>query len=590
MFINPVAPDAVGVSPQPARPRRAVLALIATAVVLGPWPAHVQPSAQSVPVVVKTIWGPGGTRRLPVKPPDTVLREVAKDTPGFATPDVTRATTGPTPARAPAEAAQAGSPQYRRFLPAIRGVDPMVASGRNFLIVAQQGEMMFLDKEGNQLASRNGIPGHVGVDDVFGAFTDPGGTYDINKYAGFPQPCDSPMYPDTRGRKFCISEFYDLRVHFDAGADRFVLLAAMRNPVWTEIWQSGSTVYSDKYGACGVYAPPAGEAKALPNPAFCPLARRLQAFGISRTEDPRDGFHIYATTENNHRDWPWATVNSEGNTFVLGARGIEMDQGPALSVFSLEDLRAGSAQPRFYKHYPKQLGTIGRRVAPIVHHGAAAGLGGRTLALSRVDDRTLEIFSLTAPTGQGVAPPIQSTKATLPEGVSLSSWLGAAVYRNGFLYATWAAPPSAVAMNGAWNLRIPIAIVQGKVFVPPVSASTPGYRYRIVGKEGPASAAFHDIASAIAVNADGEVLTSYARRLSDAELEVRYVIWRPGASAPESSVRVTIARVNPSGGTGKIDYSWAVVDPVDDRTFWFAQDYRWSQLGDNTVLVKVPRQ
>jgi hypothetical protein len=39
----------------------------------------------------------------------------------------------------------------------------------------------------------------------------------------------------------------------------------------------------------------------------------------------------------------------------------------------------------------------------------------------------------------------------------------------------------------------------------------------------------------------------------------------------------------------KIDYTWAVVDPVDDLTFWFAHVAKKPDGSRETVVVRVAR-
>jgi hypothetical protein len=90
------------------------------------------------------------------------------------------------------------------------------------------------------------------------------------------------------------------------------------------------------------------------------------------------------------------------------------------------------------------------------------------------------------------------------------------------------------------------------------------------------------------VNAAGDVMTGYVRRLSETQLQVRYALWRSKAESPNPSLAIDVDAATFGTAGGKVDYAWAVVDPADDLTFWLAHDYRWSAAGNNTVLVRIP--
>ena len=158
--------------------------------------------------------------------------------------------------------------------PGIDGPDPMIAVGRNFMIASQAGSLVFLDKNGIDLPVKNHIGPRPSVDDIFADFITPGSSTDLNEFAGFPKDCDSPDYPLTKTKNgYCISDFYDLRAYFDAGENRFLLLAHVRNQLFTDIWADENHKNEEyaELGICGEYRAIPHRRRDLPRSRFITL-------------------------------------------------------------------------------------------------------------------------------------------------------------------------------------------------------------------------------------------------------------------------------------------------------------------------------
>lgn len=492
------------------------------------------------------------------------------------------------------------------------GRSPMVAVGRNFIIASQDRHLAFLDRQGQPLPQTTTAATLMPTQNIFAAFLERDGPWDINRHSGFEKPCDAEEYPATSGERYCIGQVEDTRVYYDFLASRFIIVAQLRNQLDTEIWnEARPRHYSRRFGVCGVYRDPDGNTVKLPDAAHCSLARRHLAIAVSKTEDPRQGFKIYAVTENNYRDGPWAAVNPRAQSLVIGASGVQMGKlGSALTVFHLEDLRLGSIKPRYYTVRPDELGGPGRNlatrsVAPIVLQGDSESLEDWSLAA--VFDRgekgevCLRVITLGRPAGQGVTPPLGEHCRELPwpQDIDAPPWLASAVFREPYLHLTWSTAPRAKPQDGAsvYALRLPLYFRDGVARAPGISAATAGYRLLRLDKESVAGAILSDEDPAISVNIRGNALVSFVRLRQAGggdpagnRFQVRYVLLKnlDSAAPPGAEIDFSAPDGEYPAKTG-IRHSWGVVDPLNDTTFWFAHSYRWPKGAlPNLLLVRVP--
>ncbi len=265
------------------------------------------------------------------------------------------------------------SPSQALFFPHIEGVDPMIAAGERFLIVSEDHCLEFLDKKGNQLRSKAGEPTLMLSNDFFSTFlarNNDDGTVNRNNidlHLRFPPDSSVGLYCDLHKDVPCIDEFYDTRIAFDEVGKRFLVLAEAR----------GKTGFSD--------------------PATDAVTRRYYAFAISKSEDPRDGFDQYMTTESNVTDWPRMALNpmtttADAGVLVVAHSGCKDDDTtdqcdrpfdktrvtdnfialrPMAYIYLLSDLRNGEPAPQNWKIFPFQ--TSGGTLVPVIHHGDTKG-------------------------------------------------------------------------------------------------------------------------------------------------------------------------------------------------------------------------
>lgn len=181
------------------------------------------------------------------------------------------------------------------YPPVSAAYDPMIAVGHDFVVVTQDHQITFLDGNGVALPGTASVPTNLSSTAFFQGFINATNT------DGSPNANDiNAISPTT------ISEFYDTRVTYDPVTKRFVILSAARQPSTSVI--------------------------------------RYFAFAISKTQDPRDGFFQYMTTESNYRDFPRLVVH---NGMILqghNAAGPAAEgETPVLYAFDLASAGQGAA-------------------------------------------------------------------------------------------------------------------------------------------------------------------------------------------------------------------------------------------------------
>jgi hypothetical protein len=463
-------------------------------------------------------------------------------------------------------------------------IDPMLAVGDQYVITSDTGSLAFYDKQGNPLPTKNGIPGHLSSSTFFNGFTadkNPDGSLNqrsINRYLGYPKPCDSPDYPQTdSGRRFCIVTIYDTRVLFDPTSKRFFVIANSRAPLW-----AGEKYKTDPdYMTCGVYTNSNGVN--VGSNDYCDLARRYVFFAVSRTEDPRDGFYQYALTENNYRDWPWMGVN--GDAFVVGSHGAESTVGPVATVISVKAIKDGKQHPPYFRYYTKDVNGI-TRVMPPSHYEPNVGVG-LTFLLGNDGDQ-LKIFGFPPTADPWTAPKLLTASINISDGVPSL----AGVYRKNKLYLAGTLKVETAGDLTRYSvrvIRIPLAKM-GQSLVASKDTSK-GYLDRYFGRNAVDDAPGDRLSYekiAIAVNKNGDMILGFRRNPFQSANplfpEARYSVWYANETKQRRS---NLLRKGDAPSTEKIDYTTAVVDPTDDRTFWVALPYAGSGGTYKTVVAKI---
>jgi hypothetical protein len=463
-------------------------------------------------------------------------------------------------------------------------IDPMIAVGNQYLITSDTTSIAFYDKQGNLLPVKNGMPTRLSATQFFEGFlaeTNADGSFNesnINHYLQFPKPCDSPDYPQTSsGKRFCIDVFYDTRVFFDATSKRFFVISNSRHPLWA------AAKYEAKYGTCGVYTNSSGVNVGTDD--YCDLARRYIAFAVSKTEDPRDGFHQYMITESNNRDFPWMAVN--GNAFIVAHKGSESTIAPVATVLSVNAVKSGDQHPPYFSYYVQDLGGVTAAIPP-AHYQNSTGL---SFLLAGSDNR-IDIFAFRQPTDPWTAPPLLKTSVNLSEGISFYN----AVYRSGKLYLVG---NKLVEENGAAK-RYSVRLVRVPIEQPSASSikaatsSSKGFLDWFFGRNShadPSGSLISYEKPALAVNKNGDMLFAYGRYpfspANSLNPEARYTYWfaNEAKQRPSHLLQAGTA-LNSESIISALDYATVVVDPSNDLTFWMAAPYSIG-TGYKTVIGKV---
>jgi hypothetical protein len=442
------------------------------------------------------------------------------------------------------------SPAWKkRFFPSVGGVDPMIAVGHNFVVVTQDHQIAFYDRDGNLLKDSGGNNLSMSATTFFHRFieaTNPDGTTNQNNINLI-----SPLE---------IKEFYDTRVTYDAASKCFVILSAARKQIGTP--------------------PP-----------------RYFAFAVSKTQDPRDGFFQYMTTESNYRDFPRLVVHN-GTIFQShNAEGLA-DEGetPVLYGFDLASARQGLDDLSNWLYYPSDLDGA-ERVFSVLHHGNTAGL---TMVVDiRRGDPVLRMIAFAAPSHPWLAPEPTFVSHTLgsqaPSPGPCMTFRDNTLVISGSITITDRVPNQQPPRFSVRVIRIPFS----QFSTGGLAVNAGGVVDHFFGKNAPTDAP-NDLVSYdkphSAVNSLGDMIFVYGRTgvvtAQQLKPEVRYSVWVHGENTQRRSALLqagtwwptwiyddgdasTPAETTPTVITHayQLDYATAVVDPKDDKTFWVIHEY-----------------
>jgi hypothetical protein len=466
------------------------------------------------------------------------------------------------------------------FEPGIEGVDPMIAVGKQFMLVSQQGAVGFFDKSGNRLPTKWGAPTLVSTSQLFSPLWQPmlNGVVNrnnINLHLRFPLSTSPEMKCDATAAspaKPCVQEMYDTRIAYDRTSDRFVIVAAVRHSIWMGEMASDGTPLD-------------------------PWVRRYFVVAVSRTDDPRDGFQAYINTETNYSDGPRVGL---GNGILIVAHGASKDVTdwkPMAYVFAISDMALGSAEPRNWKIDPFQ--TNGGSLLPVTHLSSSSGWNHMVHA----NDISLEVFSFqNSATTFSALPPLHKTSVDLTAKVD--GFSEDIVFRNDKLHFVSVTKKAerivnlAPAQYSARLVRVPLPLDADGF---PKASNVIGEGFLDFDYGGRAASdvvnqRFSYDQPSLAVNADGDILVSFGRVPINSltPQEVRYFIFRNATSDFEGSRLLkpgtglltftypdatTFTAVpywhvaDDDNGAHYIDFANAVVDPSDDTTFWMTHEF-----------------
>ena len=460
------------------------------------------------------------------------------------------------------------------YLPGIEGFDAMVSVGFNYVIVSQDHEIGIFDKQMNQL-------GQVSSEEFFASFL--GGTRAdssrnedaINRHLGFEPGSAMEQFPpgalvycdpdDTGRRPVCVSgddAFFDVRSHFDRASRRFFIAAGVRPGCKNVLKATGAcTRNSDSNGV-------------NTNKDDNPLVRRYFAFAVSKTEDPRDGFYQWITTEAGRSyDHPRTAVNKDVMVVTAGPSASTLQthpfgMKPKLFVFSVEDMLQGKRYVRSHKYFPPEmLIPIEAKLIPLRHYG---NTGERTFFV-RPDAaaKTVFVLSFRHPSDWTEFPPIEVAFKAADVGVEVSIPDDTGFFRDGKIYFAWhkAHKEDQDTNNDGtidWRDRNRYSI--RLVCVPllaltsnPVPSVNPadGFFYRVFGIRSPADGA-GDLLSYmrpdVVVNRDGHVVVSFARVGWNVSVfpEARYRVFYADGRGDQSSRLLRAGEVHACRGAGGV--------------------------------------
>ena len=479
------------------------------------------------------------------------------------------------------------------FDTAINSIDPMLAVGQQYIVASQYKQIEFLGKLGSGLPAKAGVGPVVDANDLFAAFLwDMSGqtATDINLHTGFPRSCNDSSYPQTSlSARMCIVEAYDVRAFHNPGSGRFVIIANLRNKVNSDIWFVSPGRYAEAYkeytgdendDICGVHKPAGGTKTYTDDRDVCEAVRRHVAIAVSKTADPRDGFHLYAIIPNNYRDFPWATIN--GDVLLINHHGEEMAHGAVATGVSLSELEAGHFRPSYFQYFRED-------VAPYVsvrlpQHGAATD--GVTLMYGVGNGKTT-LFAFPQPSARFLKPPLSP-----PLDVAVTPRWPAfyqSVYFHMVGHHNVAGYSEANMRRNIEYTRIPISRVytNGGYTISASTDPAAGFRNRSFGKnslDDNENEIWSYEEPVIAVNTNNDVVIAYGRMpvfTSDMRFpDVRYTVWYHNENDQRPSIQLISGQALPKvGKNGQrqrpsfVHHAGAVVDPANPTDVWISHVY-----------------
>jgi hypothetical protein len=495
------------------------------------------------------------------------------------------------------------------FDPGIEGRDPMIAVGFNHIIVTQEGRIAFFNKLGGQLKDKDGKWVSLSTRAFFSGFLAgrrPDGSRNehcINRHTGFPPHGQLAHYPpsvncdpdaaDTNGRPLPpgIREFYDTRVHFDPESRRFFIFAPART---TKLVHKKTNLTCSKEGGDCINTSKQDN----------PFNRRYWAVAVSKTEDPRDGFHQWMSTEAYIADGPEFSVNR--GVLVITKKSDNPDiqpigLKPAAYVLCVADLLAGSRYPRSHKLFRPDFPSYGKdELSPVTHYGS----NDRTFLVGSRDTEII-VYSFKNPVDWQNFPPVDRTSATIvtPGGTPIrigDLWQREhPKYRDGKIYFTVhkaveiREPNVRNALLAVRLLRLPLKNLSSA----PTASVNPadGFLYHLFGTNAPDDSPGDKVSyeqPTVAVNKEGHMVILFCRIGFDTKRvlhpEARYSVYYADERGARSSRIIregdfTSTWENPDDPEPRqqtilspyylLDYQTAVVDPADDRTIWMISEY-----------------
>lgn len=457
------------------------------------------------------------------------------------------------------------SPAISSFVTNLYAPDAQIAVSHHFVVANNTGWMTFYDKLGNQLPTKNSLPTSLSMNTFFAGFLNgknPDGstnTQNINTVINLPVTKNYPKctwtqdqqpQPASGPQESCVQQVYDARVQYDATRNRFWVESAAR-PL---IWQGGPKVDDPQ------------------------LVHRYILVAVSKTEDPRDGWHQYVLVDD-YSDWPRMTIN--GKHLVIGHQGDKNE-----FVFDADKLAAGNPGHGdvLLQYFAASSFPEADVIAHVTHHGNTNGM---TYLLGIGNQgKSWTVYGIDGRTG-GAAATLK--KATFSTNGTAAIWVrNNPIYRNGLLYITGALCVTANCTRESIRvLRVPLNPQPNGDLAISTSPGA-GYLDTFFGRSGPGDAPGDEVSyhvPSLEVTKNGDMVIAYTRVGVKTQKplwpEVRYsVITHKGDIKRSRLIKAAASDVQPSviDDGGGVDLTGAAVDPADDTTVWSINPF-----GDNNA-------
>ncbi|NOQ22831.1 MAG: hypothetical protein GQ565_09345 [Candidatus Aegiribacteria sp.] len=465
--------------------------------------------------------------------------------------------------------------------------DVRFAVGTKAIVIVSGGgsKIEFRDRSCNILQSKYGENTTLSTGELFGSFrratTANGKLNEHNINLHLNRPTHIAYYNDAN-----INVFYDVRVHFDHYAKRFIIACNSRHQGLS-------------YGNDDDMSPKDH------------MVRRYLAFAVSVSEDPRDGFHTYISTEYAFLDWP--RITAVNGLLMLTHRGSWNEKDgvvPSCRILELHALSAGNRFAPCFKTYPDDVPN--GDVVPVNHYGDTRGFNH----ILKTSGSTVTVYSFKTPVDFKVLPEIHQSSVSFsaPRFTSIRT---PPVFRNDKLHFVCVKSITPRVLNvrpGRYSVRLMRMAFRYKAITQePIAQGpgTPGFIDTWFGRsaleDSPGDLVSYEV-PIIAANKHGHMLIAYGRTGVETENELhpeaRYSIFyddyralyrsrlvQAGDFTPtklhelEDQMETTPTAITHNEVFKSLN---ADVDPIDEETLWMIHGYGDSSLNDyNCVIGKV---
>ncbi len=323
----------------------------------------------------------------------------------------------------------APQPAVKNIFPAMAPPDPLVAAGPTDVLTTDTSSLEFFTKSTATAAGTPiTLPGQtgpvVGLTHFFAKQLQAANTSGkLPAAACGPSSTLPSLPPETNPEGLdpsnvgCLVAVYDTRIAYDPVRQRFWIVAAVRNLLWSCAGYNLPGLHTD---------PTVIRGQGTKKHPTCHLewntnwARRYLAVAVSKTSDPIQGFHKFILNANDYEDWPQFALHD--HYLVINHKDTPTDLGCAcVFVFNADAL-----------------------VNP------SAGLNGSALKIRPLEKIDYTVFKVFSGTSEPLIP------VTQHNGRSDLTYLWTPVGKSWALFALWSRHPKSAA-------DVPLLLYAGSV-------------------------------------------------------------------------------------------------------------------------------